>query len=234
MNNYIVLDILIISNNAIIVNVSDVKRVIKMKNKKILYSTKWIAYTAMLTALVVATMAIPAVPTPAGRIYWVDGMVLLAAYLMDPVSAFIAGGIGSMLYDAFNSPSMMLPTLLIHGLQGAVVSTLLHAVPPRNLKRLEWVKALICSLAGAVIVVSGYFIYRCIELDIHTAAVSVSRNVIQEAVGITVAMLLCYATTLKYQLAKSNLLPDFKREMLGKNNSGQQPDELKPSDKNNE
>lgn len=121
-----------------------------------------------------------------------------------------------MLYDVFNSPGMMLPTLLIHGLQGAVVSTLLHLVPPKNLKKWEWVKALICSLVGAVIVVMGYFVYRCIELDAATAAVSVSRNVIQEAVGITIAMILCYATTLKYQLAKSRLLPDFKREVMNK------------------
>ena len=87
-------------------------------NGKIKFTTKWIAYVAVMTALVVATNFIPAIPTPAGRIYWVDGVVLIAAFLLDPLAAFIAGGVGSLLYDVFASPAMMVPSLVIHGLQG--------------------------------------------------------------------------------------------------------------------
>ena len=192
----------------------------KADKNKIIYGTKWIAYTALLTAFVVATMAIPAVPTVAGRIYWVDGMVLLAAYLMDPVAAFIAGGVGSVIYDAMQAPHMMIATLFIHGLQGAVVSALLHCVPPKNLRKWEWIKAIICSLIGAVIVVLGYFTYRCVTSGLPTAVASIPRNIIQEAVGISIAMVLCYATTFKAQLERAHLLPDFKREVLtGKKNA---------------
>lgn len=186
-------------------------------NGKILFSTKWIAYTALLTAFVVATNFIPAIATPVGRIYWVDGVVLLAAYLLDPVAAFIAGGVGSLLYDVFQSPSMMLPSLLIHGLQGAVVSALLHLVPPRRLGKWEWVKAIISSLVGAVIVVTGYFIYRVVTRGTPVAVASIPRNIVQEIIGISIAMVLCYATTFKLQLEKNGLLPDFKREILNKN-----------------
>lgn len=183
-------------------------------NSKILFSTKWLAYTALLTAFVVATNFIPAIATPVGKIYWVDGVVLLAAYLMDPIAAFIAGGVGSLLYDVFQSPSMMLPSLLIHGLQGAVVSTLLHLVPPRRLGKWEWIKALICSLVGAVIVVLGYFIYRSVTRGTPVAVASIPRNVVQEIIGISIATVLCYATTFKLQLEKNGLLPDFKREVI--------------------
>lgn len=186
-------------------------------NGKILFSTKWLAYTALLTAFVVATNFIPAIATPVGRIYWVDGVVLLAAYLLDPVAAFIAGGVGSLLYDVFQSPSMMLPSLLIHGLQGAVVSALLHLVPPRRLGKWEWVKAIISSLVGAVIVVTGYFIYRVVTRGTPVAVASIPRNIVQEIIGISIAMVLCYATTFKLQLEKNGLLPDFKREILNKN-----------------
>lgn len=186
-------------------------------NSKVIYSTKWITYTSVMTALVVATMAIPPVMTVAGRIYWVDGMVLLAAYLLDPVAAFIAGGVGSLIYDAIYNPAMMLATLFIHGLQGAVVSLLLHLVPPKNLKKFEWIKALICALCGAVVVVLGYFAYRCITSGVSVAVASIPRNLIQEIAGISIATLLCYATTLKKQLEKNGLLPDFKREILDKN-----------------
>lgn len=187
-----------------------------IKNKKAFYSTKWIAYTAILTALVVATGFIPTIVTPAGRIYWVDGVVLLAAYLMDPLSAFICGGVGTLIYDIFKSPEMMLASLLIHGLQGAIVSGLLHFVLPNRFKKYEWVKALIISVIAAVEVVLGYFIYRCITHGVPYAVTNIPRNIIQEIIGITVAMIICYATTFKKQLEKNHLLPDFRREILQK------------------
>jgi hypothetical protein len=43
--------------------------------------------------------------------------------------------------------------------------------------------------------------------------------VIQEAVGIAVAMIICYATTFKRQLKKNHLLPDFKAEVLSSTNT---------------
>lgn len=170
----------------------------------------------MLTALVVATMFIPPVPTVAGRIYWVDGIVLLAAYLMDPLSAFICGGIGTLIYDSYYNPVMMVPTLFIHGLQAVIVSAFLHYVFPNRFKKYEWVKALIVSVIGAVEVVLGYFVYRCITLGVPTAVASIPRNIIQEIIGILIAMIICYATTFKKQLEKARLLPDFTGEMLQK------------------
>lgn len=183
-----------------------------MKNKKAVFTTKWITYTAMLTALVVATNFIPAVPVAGGRIYWVDGVVLIAAFLMDPLAAFIAGGIGSFLYDVFLSPAMMVPSLFIHGLQGALVSAFLHYVFP---KKIEPLWAVISALIGAAEVILGYFTYRAITYGVQVAVLSIFRNVIQEAIGITIAAVICYATTFKRQLEKNHLLPDFKREMLG-------------------
>ena len=169
----------------------------------------------MLTALVVATNFIPALPTPAGRIYWVDGVVLIAAFLMDPLAAFIAGGVGSFLYDIFLSPAMMFPSLIIHGLQGAIVSALVHYVAPKIFsKKLEPLGAGIAAVVGAVEVVFGYFVYRWITHDIPYALTNIPRNVIQEAIGISIAMVICYVTTFKRQLEKNHLLPDFKKEVL--------------------
>lgn len=187
-----------------------------MKNTKVLFTTKWITYTAVLCALVAATGFVPPIVTPLGRIYWVDGMVLLAAFLMDPLSACIAGGMGSLLYDIFASPLMMLPSLLIHGLQGAVVSAILHYLFPKRLLNREYIRAIVASLAGAVVVVSGYFIYRSIVYGVPTAVTNIPRNIVQEIIGITVAMILCYVTTFKKQLKRYNLLPDFNREVLKK------------------
>jgi uncharacterized membrane protein len=189
----------------------------KKKNTIALYSTKWIAYTAMLTALVIATSYIPAIPTVAGRIYWVDGVVLIAAYLMDPLASFIIGGIGTLLYDVLvGNPAMMVWSLLIHGLQGAVVSLFVHYVFPKKTPKIDWIWGLISSLIGAVIVVGGYFTYRTVVYGTSTALASIPRNLIQEAIGISIAMVICYATTFKQQLEKSHLLPDFSREVMNK------------------
>ena len=196
-----------------------------MKNKTAFFTTKWIAYTAVMTALVVATNFIPAIPTPAGRIYWVDGVVLIAAFLLDPLAAFIAGGIGSLLYDVFMSPEMMIPSLFIHGLQGAAVSALINFVLPEKFKKYEWAKATVFSLAGAVIVVLGYFAYRCLTRGAPVAVASIPRNIIQEAIGIGIAVTLCYATTFKRQLEKNNLLPDIRREILNERKKKSAPDE---------
>ena len=128
-----------------------------MKNRKAVFTTKWIAYTAMLTALVVATSVIPPVPIGTNNVYWCDGMILLGAYLMDPVASFIIGGLGSALYDfGIGHIHMAVASLLIHGLQAAVTSALLHCAF-RRFKR-EPLFAIKSATVGAVIFIVGYFL----------------------------------------------------------------------------
>lgn len=198
-----------------------------MKNKKAFFTTKWIAYTAMLTALVVATSVIPPIPIGTNNVYWCDGMILLGAYLMDPLSSFIIGGLGSALYDfGVGHVHMAVASLLIHGLQAAVTSALLHYAF-RKLRR-EPVWAAVAAVVGAVIVIGGYFLTYWLIFPLTTgdnkyglvyASERVLRNVIQEIIGITLAMIVCYGTTFKKQLEKNNLLPDFEKEILEKRES---------------
>lgn len=207
--------ILIISQPSIIVNCTTDIGAIDLKNKKALFTTKWIAYTALFTALVIATGYIPAIPGPGGRIYWVDGIILIGAFLMDPVAAFVAGGVGSFLYDLIVGSDMMLFTLVIHGLQGVIVSVLVHFVFSKILpKKLEPLGAGIAAVIAAVEVIAGYFFAKWLLEGIPVAVSKIPRDVIQEIIGITVAIIICYATTFKSRLEKSRLLPDFKSEVL--------------------
>ncbi len=203
----------------------------KIKNKKALFTTKWITSTALMTALVIATGFLPAVQiTASGRLYWCDCVIFLAAYILDPVAAFIAGGIGTMLYDVIGgSAYMMAASLIIHGLQAATVSAVLRFVFNKLPKKLEPVWAVIASILGAVIVVLGYFIQRYYILQTEWIYIGdkAIANVVQEITGITVAMIICYATSFKKQLEKNNLLPDFHAEVIGKKNLT--PDESKES-----
>lgn len=197
-----------------------------MKNKKVIFTTKWITYTAMLTALVVATSVIPPVPIGGNNVYWCDGMIFVGAYLMDPFSSFIIGGLGSTLYDfSVGHTHMAVASLIIHGLQAASVSALLHYAFALLPKKYEPAWSAISSVVGAIIVIGGYFVYYWAIAPLITgdtkygwlyASERVLRNILQEIIGIALAMALCYATTFKKQLAKNNLLPDFKKEVLDK------------------
>jgi uncharacterized membrane protein len=154
-----------------------------------------------------------------GSIYWCDGVIYIAAYLMDPFAAFIIGGIGSFLYDIIHgNAAMMFVSLIIHGLQGASVSILFHYVFGQKLfsKKLEPVWALVASLVGALVIIAGYFINRYFinGYELQTCLFKMVGNVVQSIVGITLAMVICYATTFKKQLQKNHLLPDFKAEVL--------------------
>lgn len=186
-----------------------------VKNKKAFFTTKWIAYTAMMTALVIATSFIPYVPIPPfGNLYWCDGIIFIAAYLLDPLAAFICGGLGTFLYDVIHgNTAMMFASLIIHGLQAVAVSALVHYVFP---KKLEALWAGVASVVGGIIVVAGYFTlrYGINGYALAAAGYKAVANVIQEIVGIVIAMVICYATTFKQQLKSNHLLPDFKNEVL--------------------
>ena len=191
-----------------------------MKNGNTIFATKWITYTAMLTALTVATAAIPPAPTPWGNVYWCDGIIFLTAYLMDPFASFIVGGLGTLLYDmCFGNAAMAPVSLIIHGVQGAAVSALLHCAFKGLAKKREPVWAGISSVAGAIAVIGGYFAFYCLIAPLiypdknygyAYASVRVVRNVLQEVIGIAAALTVCYATTLKKHLAKRNLMTEIK------------------------
>lgn len=203
------LDIIIISEFDIIVN---------EMNRKYIFTTKWIAYTALMTALVIATSFITPLPIPPlGNLYWCDGVIFIAAYLLDPLAAFIAGGIGTFLYDIIHgNAAMMFPSLVIHGLQAAATSALVYFVFSKFPKKSQPAFTVLASLAGGAIVVAGYFAYRMIIGNtLQVAGYKAVANLIQEAVGISIAMVICYGLTLKEQLERYRLLPDFKREVKG-------------------
>ncbi len=191
--------------------------------KKVIYSTKWIAYTALLTALVVATGYVPGIPVLTGKIYWCDFAIYTAAYLTDPVSATIVGGIGTTFFDLFGingTAYNALPSLLIHGLQGLTASLIFTLLKKffnkKNSNSREAAIAVISSVFPALLVIAGYFIKR-ISWEAKPAEIALLKmpaNVLQEIIGVAVAVIICYACGLKRRLEKARLLPDFKREMI--------------------
>ena len=204
------MDILIIPKKEYNVNV--------MKNKKVFFTTKWITYTAMLTALVVATGYVPAIPVLTGKIYWCDFVIYMAAYLTDPIASFIVGGVGTSFFDLFGingTAYNAIPSLFIHGVQGLTASTLFllwrKFAPFKKGTKAEVVGAVLSSILPALIVIFGYFLKRITweHLAVEVALGKMPANILQEIIGVTVALIILYATSFKRQLERSHLLPDF-------------------------
>ena len=124
--------------------------------------------TGMFMAMtVILSLSIFSIPVPGGHLYFCDTVINVAAILLDPVSAFVVGGIGSFLGDFFFYPAPMFVSLVTHGLQAVVVSLISH----RILKRRQALASGIGVIVGAIIMVIGYtlgraYVYSTLEYSL--------------------------------------------------------------------
>lgn len=164
-------------------------------------TTVWLCTTAMLMALNVA-MSSFGVPVPGGHLYMNDIIICTAAILLDPLAAFMVGGVGAFLGDLLFYPTPMFVSLVTHGLQAVVISLFSHRV----LKKHPVLSSGIGVTIGAVIMVVGYslgraFIYSTPEY----AMLKLPYQILQAAVGAVAGMVLCWNCGI-YKLYHNKLL----------------------------
>jgi uncharacterized membrane protein len=144
--------------------------------------------TALFMAMNIALSSF-GIPVPGGHLYLNDIVICLAAILMDPLQAFVVGGIGAFIGDFLFYPAPMFVSLVTHGLQAVVISLFSH----RFLKNNPRLASGIGVAVGAVIMVVGYslgraFIYSTPEY----ALLKLPFQILQAVVGAVVGMLLCW------------------------------------------
>ena len=144
--------------------------------------------TALFMAMNIALSSF-GIPVPGGHLYLNDIVICLAAILMDPLQAFVVGGIGAFIGDFLFYPAPMFVSLVTHGLQAVVISLFSH----RFLKNNPRLASGIGVTVGAVIMVVGYslgsaFIYSTPEY----ALLKLPFQILQAVVGAVVGMLLCW------------------------------------------
>ena len=66
-------------------------------------TTLWVCVTALFMALNVV-MSSFGIPVPGGHLYLNDVIICTAAILLDPLAAFMVGGVGAFLGDLFFTP----------------------------------------------------------------------------------------------------------------------------------
>ncbi|NLG89087.1 MAG: ECF transporter S component [Clostridiaceae bacterium] len=151
-------------------------------------TTVKLTITALFMAMNIALSSF-GVPVPGGHLYLNDIVICLAAILLDPLQAFVVGGIGAFIGDFLFYPAPMFVSLVTHGLQAVVISLFSH----RFLKNNPRVASGIGVAVGAVIMVVGYslgraFIYSTPEY----ALLKLPFQILQAVVGAVVGMLLCW------------------------------------------
>ena len=151
-------------------------------------TTLWICTTALFMAMNVALSSF-GVPVPGGHLYLNDIIICTAAILLDPLAAFMVGGVGAFLGDFFFYPTPMFMSLVTHGLQAVVISLFAHHV----MKKRPVAASAIGVAIGAVIMVVGYSLGRAfIYSTPQYAIVKLPYQILQAVVGAVFGMLLCW------------------------------------------
>ncbi|MBR6442481.1 MAG: ECF transporter S component [Clostridia bacterium] len=158
-------------------------------------SVLWLTTTALLMGMnIILSMSIFSIPVPGGHLYFCDTVINIAAVLLDPVAAFVVGGVGSFLGDFFFYPAPMFVSLVTHGLQAVAVSLVAHRLRTRK----PVVSSSIAVTVGAVIMVIGYtlgraYVYSTPEYSI----LKLPFEILQAGFGAVAAILLLYPMRLK-------------------------------------
>lgn len=147
--------------------------------------------TAILAALIcVATMIVRIpVPSTGGYANLGDGVLLIGAFLMNPVCAALAAGIGSMLADMLAGyMQFAIGTFVIKAVMAYAAALVFHHMAGKKQDK----KPLLAMICGAVLaeilMVLGYFVFEATILGYGMgAAGSIPGNLGQGLVGILVS-----------------------------------------------
>ena len=147
-----------------------------------------ITMTAVLMALNIAASSF-GIPVPGGHLYLCDAVICVAAILLNPFEAFVAGGVGSFLGDMLFYPLPMFVSLVTHGLQAAVISLIAH----HTFKNRPKLAAGIGVFVGGIIMVVGYtlgkiYVYSTYEY----AMLKLPYEIAQAALGAVLGMILTF------------------------------------------
>lgn len=159
---------------------------------------KWITFTALFMSMNIVLSSF-SIPVPGGHLYLNDIAICTGAIILDPLGAFIAGGVGAFLGDMIFYPAPMFVSLVTHGVQAAVISICVNKV----FKNREEMGAIIGVSIGVVILVVGYTLGRAfVYSTIQAAILKLPFEFLQGLLGAVCGVLLCYKVKLKKRFAQ--------------------------------
>jgi uncharacterized membrane protein len=153
-----------------------------------------VASIAVLTAVTTVFTLFVRVPSPArGYFNLADVAIAFAAFTFGPISALIAGGLGTAFADLIGSYAQWAPiSLVVHGLQGLTIG-LIARIKPGNLP-----VAILAGVAGIAVMVVGYAAGGALLTGIGPALAEAPGNLVQSAAGVILGIPLSLAVARAY------------------------------------
>ena len=156
-------------------------------------SVRQITFTAMLMAMT-AVLCSFNIPLGFTHLYLVDIAVCMAGILLNPFLAFVAGGVGAFLGDLLFYPPAMVVTLIVRTVQVVVISVFSHYI----MKKRPFISSLIGCIIGVIIMAFGYSYFSVLFYsNIEYALSKLPLEALQAAVGVAIALPLCYKFRLR-------------------------------------
>ncbi|MBQ1978079.1 MAG: ECF transporter S component [Ruminococcus sp.] len=166
-----------------------------MKNSQKLIN---IVTASLLAALccVATFIKLPVVTPTGGYVNLGDTVIVMTAFMLSPVYAALAAGIGSMLADILMGYAQYAPgTFAIKALMALLAGLFLFAVKKTAEKNkiLTFIFIILSAVCAEIIMVGGYFLYEAYLLGYGAAGAfgSVLPNVFQGIAGIIGGTILC-------------------------------------------
>ena len=152
-------------------------------------ATKKIVMAAMLASLCcVATMIIK-IPSPLkGYLNLGDCVVLLAGFMLSPLYAFLAAGIGSALADIFSGYAVYAPATFI--IKGVMALIALYGFKLLRKKSGVLASRVVSAVFAEGAMVLGYFVFEGFMYGFIASAVNIPANVVQGLAGLILGVIL--------------------------------------------
>jgi uncharacterized membrane protein len=156
-----------------------------------------LAILTALTAVFTYMVRIPIART-GGYLNLGDVIIYFTAFTFGPVSALIAGGLGTAITDLISGYSQWAPiSLLAHGLQG-LVAGLIASIAWKDGRKAFNPFWLVAAVAGTIVMAGGYLIAQTLMLGIGAALFELPWNLLQNLIGVAGAIPLTIAVRQAY------------------------------------
>jgi uncharacterized membrane protein len=154
-----------------------------------------IAAVAVLAAVTAVLTILPKVPIPGtqGYVHLGDAAVVFTALVLGPITAFLAGGLGTAAADLLGGYAQWAPiSFFVHGLQGLAIGLLVR-LRPRSI-----ILAVAAGALGTVVMAAGYFLGGLVIEGLGATLRSVLPNLLQAAAGAVLGIPLSIAVRTAY------------------------------------
>ena len=152
-------------------------------------NTQKIVIAAMFAALCCVLTMVIKIPSPLkGYVNLGDCVVLLAGWLLSPMYAFLAAGIGSALADVFAGYMTYAPaTFLIKGIMAIIAY---YCFKGFGAKIGVTASRIIGGILAEITMIAGYFVFEGFLYGFAPSVVNIPANAVQGVAGLIVGMIL--------------------------------------------